>query len=135
MMFNSVPVSNHVKSALGAPHTALAPWGRALAPVAFALGTLLLVPAAPHWTGWVQALASYKLPTEDMVGGWLANLLSDPVTALGSQLSAAVQAWLYTAGQIDVLVTLAIIVLAMGSVAGLVQLLGDEQKIASPGAE
>ena len=135
MMFSSVPVSDHIKSALAAPYAALARWSKALAPVLFALGTLLLVPAAPHWTGWVQALTSYKLPTEDMVGGWLANLLSDPVTVLSSQFSEMVQAWLYTAGQIDVLVTLATIVLAMGSVAGLVQLLGDEQKIASPGAE
>jgi cation transport ATPase len=100
----------------------------------FALGGLLLVLAAPHWTGWVQALAAYELPTEDMVGGWLTNLLFDPVTAFNSLLSGAVQAWLNPGGQMDVLVTLAIIVLAVASVAGLAQLLGDEHKFTLPGA-
>ena len=104
-------------------------------PVTFGLGALLLVLAAPHWAGWGRTLATYELPTEDMVGDWLTNLVSDPVTALSSQLSGAVQAWLYPAAQMDVLVTLAIIVLAVGSVAGLVQLLGDEHGIASPGAK
>ncbi len=131
MMFSSVPINEDIKSALAAPRACVEWWRRASVAVMFALGTLLLVQAAPHWTGWVQALTSYKLPTEDIVGGWLANLLADPVTALSSQLSEALQAWLYTAGQVDALVTLAIIVLAMGSVAGLVQLLGDEQRISS----
>ena len=100
----------------------------------FALGGLLLVLAAPHWTGWVQALATYELPTEDMVGGWLTNLLFDPVTTFNSLLSGAVQTWLNPAGQMDVLVTVAIIVLAVASVAGLAQLLGDEHKVTLPGA-
>jgi len=100
----------------------------------FALGGLLLVLAAPHWTGWVQALATYELPTEEMVGGWLTNLLFDPVTTFNSLLSGAAQSWLNPAGQMDVLVTLAIIVLAVASVAGLAQLLGDEHKVTLPGA-
>jgi len=100
----------------------------------FALGGLLLVLAAPHWTGWVQALATYELPTEDMMGGWLTNLLFDPVTTFNSLLSGGVQAWLNPAGQMDVLATLAIIVLAVASVAGLAQLLGDEHKVTLPGA-
>jgi hypothetical protein len=100
----------------------------------FALGGLLLVLAAPHWTGWVQALATYELPTENLVGGWLTNLLFDPVTTFNSLLSGAAQTWLNPAGQMDVLVTLAIIVLAVASVAGLAQLLGDEHKVTLPGA-
>jgi len=59
MMFSSVPVSDHIKSALAAPYAALAQWSKALAPVLFALGTLLLVPAAPHWeivSRWGQDL-------------------------------------------------------------------------------
>ena len=100
----------------------------------FALGGLLLVLAAPHWTGWVQALATYELPTEDVVGGWLTNLLFDPVTTFNSLLSGVVQAWLNPAGQMDVLVTLAIIVLTVASVAALAQLLGDEHKVTLPSA-
>jgi CheY-like chemotaxis protein len=109
-------------------------WRQIWVPTMFALGVLLLVLAAPHWTGWVQALATYELPTEDLVGGWLTHLLFDPVTTFNSLLSGAAQTWLNPAGQMDGLVTLAIIVLAVASVAGLAQLLGDEHKVTLPGA-
>ncbi len=109
-------------------------WRQIWVPAMFALGGLLLVLAAPHWTGWVRALATYEPPTEDMVGGWLTNLLFDPVTTFNSLLSGAAQTWLNPVGQIDMLVTLAIIVLAVASVAGLAQLLGDEHKGTLPGA-
>lgn len=103
-------------------------------PAAFAVGMLLLVQAAPQWLGWVQNVATSGLPTVDMAQGWPTNLLFDPVATFHSLLSGVVQAWLNPAGQMDVLVTLAIIVLAVASLAGLAQLLGDEHKITSPGA-
>jgi len=106
--------------------TVAAQWRQIWVPAIFAVGVLLLVPAAPHWTGWVQALAAYELLTEDMVGGWLTHLLFDPATTFNSLLSGAAQPWLNPTGQMDVLVTLAIIVLAVASIAGLMQLLGDE---------
>jgi len=104
-------------------------WGQVLVPAAFAVGVLLLVLAAPHWMGWVQNVATSELPSEEMMGGWLTNLVFDPVTTLNTLLSGAVQAWLNSGAQMDVLVALASIVLALASVAGLVQLLSDEHKV------
>jgi hypothetical protein len=105
---------------------AAARWKLIWIPALFAVGVVLLMLAAPHWTGWVQALATYELPAEDVVGGWLAHLLFDPAATFNSLLAGTAQTWLNPAGQIDALVTLAIIVLAVASVAGLMQLLDDE---------
>jgi hypothetical protein len=93
---------------------------------AFAVGVLLLVLAAPRWMGWVQTIATYEPPTADMVWNWLTHLMFDPATTFNSLLSQTVQTWLNPSGQIDVLTTLGIIVLAVASVAGLTQLLGDK---------
>jgi len=118
-----------VKAAIGAQLAPVAArWRQVRVSAAFAVGVLLLVLAAPQWTGWMRYVATYELPSEEMVWGWLSNLVLDPVTVVHSLLSGAVQAWLNSAGQVDVLVTLAIIVLALASMAGLAQLLGDEHQ-------
>jgi hypothetical protein len=121
-----------VRAAIGAQlATVAALWRQVRVFAAFAVGVLLLVLAAPQWTGWMRYVATYELPSEEMVWGWLSNLVVDPVTVVHSLLSGAVQAWLYSAGQVDVLVTLAVIVLAWASMAGLAQLLGDEHQTTS----
>ena len=113
---------------------ATARWRQVWVPALFALGVLLLVLAAPHWTGWAQALVAYELPAEDMVWNWLTHLMFDPATIFNSLLSQTVPAWLNPSGQVDMLTTLGIIVLAVTSVAGLAQLLGDGHKTTLPGA-
>ena len=113
-----------VKAAIAA-HLApvAARWRQVWVPAMFALGVLLLALAAPQWIGWVQNVAASELPGEETVRGWLTNLLFDPVTAFNSLFSGAVSTWLNPGGQIGALVTLAIIVLAVASAAGLAQLL------------
>jgi CheY-like chemotaxis protein len=119
-----------VEAAIGAQLAPVAArWRQVRVSAAFAVGVLLLVLAAPQWMGWVRDVASYELPSEEMVWGWLNNLVLDPVTVVNSLVSGAVQAWLNSAGQMDVLVTLAIIILALASAAGLAQLLGDEHQV------
>ena len=101
---------------------------------AFVVGMLLLVLAAPRWMGWVQTIATYEPPTADMVWNWLTHLMFDPATTLNSLLSQTVQTWLNPGEPADMLTTLGIIVLAVASVAGLAQLLGDGHKATLPGA-
>lgn len=101
---------------------------------AFAVGVLLLVLAAPRWRGWVQTIATYEPPTEDMVWNWLTKLMFDPAATFNPVLSQTVQTWLNPGEQIDMLTMLGIIVLAVASVAGLAQLLGDGHKTTWPGA-
>jgi hypothetical protein len=100
-------------------------WKHVWAPAMFAVGALLLVLAAPPWAGWLQALATYGLPAEDMAVGWLTHLLFDPAATFNSLLSGAARTWLDSVGQTDMLVTLAIIALSVATVGGLGQLLGD----------
>jgi CheY-like chemotaxis protein len=103
-------------------------WRQAWVPVAFAVGMLLFVLAAPRWMGWVQDIATYEPPTEDMLWSSLNSLLFDPATTFNSLLGQTVQTWLNPSEQTDVPMTLGIIVLAVASVAGLAQLLGNERK-------
>jgi CheY-like chemotaxis protein len=86
---------------------------------AFAVGVLLLVLAAPRWIGWAQTIATYEPPTADRVWNLLTHLMFDPATTFNTLLSQTVQTWLNPSGQMDMLTTLGIIVLAVTSVAGL----------------
>ena len=113
---------------------ATARWRQVWAPAIFALGVLLLVLAAPRWMRWTQDVMTYQLPTEEMVWNWLTKLAFDPTGTSASLLSRTVKTWLNPGGQTDVTMTLGIIMLAVASVAGLVQLLGDRRKDTLPGA-
>jgi hypothetical protein len=108
-------------------------WRQLWVPAIFALGVLLLVLAAPRWIGWWQGLATFELPSEQVIEGWLTNLLFDPMATFGALFSTT-QTWLTFSDQIDALTMLGTIVLAVASVAGLAQLLGGEHKTTSPGA-
>lgn len=125
----------HVKAA-GANQlaSAAARWRQIWVPAAFAVGVLLLVLAALRWMRGTQDFMTYQLPTEEMVWNWLTRLVFDPTRTFASLLSQTVQTWLNPSGQTDVPMTLGIIVLAVASVAGLAQLLGDERKTTLPGA-
>jgi len=99
--------------------SAAARWRRILVLDAFGVGVLLLMLAAPQPTRWVQ-----NVPSGEMVWGWLTHLVFDPTTTFNALLSQAMPTWLNLGEQMDALTTLAIMVLAMASVAGLTQLLG-----------
>jgi hypothetical protein len=109
-------------------------WRQIWVPAAFVVGVLLLVLAAPRWMRWTQDVMTYQLPTEEMVWNWLTKLAFDPTGTSASLLSQTVKTWLNPGGQTDVTMTLGIIMLAVASVAGLAQLLGDRRKDTLPGA-
>jgi hypothetical protein len=125
-LFDSDGPLSHIKATFATLiASVVAQWRHIWVPAMFGLGALLLVLTAPHWAGWVQALATYGLPTEDMAVGWLTHLLFDPAATFNSLLSGAARTWLDSVGQTDMLVTLAIIALSVATVGGLGQLLGD----------
>ena len=109
---------------------ATAKWIPMLVLAMFAAGLALLALAAPKWSGWAVAAATAQLPNEQAILGWLGNLVADPaialetVTAFGQQTLTGVE-------EMDVLFTLATVLLAAASIAGLVQLLGSEQPLAA----
>jgi anti-sigma factor RsiW len=95
-----------------------------LVPAALVLGLVLLVLTVPQWSGWAQAVEA-QLPTEQTILSGLGTLVADPGTALD-----ALMLWME-----QVLITLAIVVLALVSFVGLAQLLGrDRPQAVTPGA-
>ena len=106
---------------------AVARWMRLLVLVTFAVGLVLLALAAPQWINWVQAAATTQLPTDQAVLDWLANLAADPALALDAVMTFAEQTLTGTAEEMDVLLTLATVLLATASLGGLAQLLGGER--------
>ena len=106
---------------------ATARWMRVLVLVTFVVGLVLLALAAPRWIGWVQAAATAQLPTDQAVLNWLASAAADPVLALGGVATFAEQMLTGTAEEMDVLLTLATVLLATASLGGLAQLLGGER--------
>ncbi len=101
-------------------------WMRALAPAAFAFGLVLLIPAAPRWLGWLGT-ATEQLPTGQAGLAWLITFLANPAASLDSLLSFAEQLLMAPAGEMDVMLTSAMVVLTLASLAGLAQLLGSER--------
>jgi anti-sigma factor RsiW len=95
--------------------------------VTFAVGLVLLALAAPRWIGWVQAAATAQLPTDQAVLNWLASAAADPLLALDGVVTFAEQMLTGTAEEMDVLLTLATVLLATASLGGLAQLLGGER--------
>ena len=124
------------RAAQGAAQRALAAarWMRVLVLVTFAVGLVLLALAAPRWSGWVQAAATAQLPTDQITLTWLASLAADPALALDAVMTFAEQTLTGTAEEMDVLLTLATVLLAAASLGGLAQLLGGERpRMASAG--
>jgi len=117
------------RAAQGAAQRSLAAarWMRWLVLVTFAVGLVLLALAAPRWIGWVQAAATAQLPTDQAVLNWLANAAADPALALDAVMTFAEQTLTGTAEEMDVLLTLATVLLAAASLGGLAQLLGGER--------
>jgi len=120
---------NAAITAQGAAQRSLAAarWMRWLVLVTFAVGLVLMALAAPRWIGWVQAAATAQLPTDQIVLNWLANLAADPALALDAVMTFAEQTLTGAAEEMDVLLTLATVLLAAASLGGLAQLLGGER--------
>jgi anti-sigma factor RsiW len=106
---------------------AAARWMRVLVLVTFVVGLVLLALAAPQWSGWVQAAATAQLPTDQTALNWLAGLAADPALALDAVMTFAEQTLTGAADEMDVLLTLATVLLAAASLGGLAQLLGGER--------
>ena len=120
---------NAAITAQGAAQRSLAAarWMRLLVLATFVVGLVLLALAAPQWSGWVQAAATAQLPTDQVVLNWLANAAADPVLALDTVMTFVDQTLTGTAEEMDVLLTLATVLLATASLGGLAQLLGGER--------
>jgi hypothetical protein len=116
---------NAVIAARRAP--AMPRWLRAMVPTGFAVGLVLLALAAPQWSGWVVTTSSAQLPTGEAILAWLGNLAADPNSAWDTMLTFAEQMFTGPAEEMGTLITLAAMLLASASVAGLVQLLGGER--------
>jgi len=106
---------------------ATARWMRVLVLVTFVVGLVLLALAAPQWSMWVQAAATAQLPTDQMVLNWLAGAAANPVLVLDAVIALAEQTLTGTAEEPSVLLTLAMVLLAMASLGWLAQLLGGER--------
>ena len=106
---------------------AVARWMRLLVLATFVVGLVLLALAAPRWIGWVQAAATAQLPTDQAVLNWLASAAADPALALDAAMTFAEQTLTGTTEEMDVLLTLATVLLATASLGGLAQLLGGER--------
>lgn len=113
---------------------ATARWMQILVPAMFVVGLVLLVLAAPKWSGWAGVVATAQPPTEDAILAWLGNLVADPTMTMDIVTTFAEQALTSAAEDMDVLFTLATVLLAAASLAGLVQLLGSERPL-DPTAE
>lgn len=109
---------------------ASAKWIPMLVLAMFAAGLGLLALAAPQWSGWVGAAATAQLPGDQAILGWLGNLVADPSIALEAVTAFAEQT-LTGVEEMDVFFTLATVLLAAASIAGLVQLLGSERPLAA----
>jgi anti-sigma factor RsiW len=109
---------------------ASAKWIPMLVLAMFAAGLGFLALAAPQWSGWAVASATAQLPNEQTILGWLGDLVADPTIALETVKGFAEQ-MLTGVEEMDVLFTLATVLLAAASIAGLVQLLGSEQPLAA----
>jgi len=109
---------------------ASARWIPMLVLAMFAAGFISLALAAPQWSGWASVAAAAQLPNEQAILGWLGNLVANPTLALETVTVFAEQT-LASAEEMDVLFTLATVLLAAASIAGLVQLLGSEQPLAA----
>jgi anti-sigma factor RsiW len=83
-------------------------------------GLVLLVLSVPHWIGSIQ---SASLPTDETISGWWNNMLSDPAATVGALVMDTNQMLADATEQTDARFTIALVVLALASVAALVQLL------------
>ena len=110
--------------------SASARWVPMLVLAMFAAGLGMLALSAPRWGGWVVAAATAQLPNEQAVLGWLGNLVADPAIALDALTTFAGQVFT-SAEETDLLITLATVLLAAASIAGLAQLLGSERPLAA----
>ena len=109
---------------------ASAKWISGLVLAMFAAGLGLLALAAPQWSSWAVAAATAQLPNNQAILSWLGNFMGDPAVALEAVTAFAEQA-LTGVEEMDVLFTLATVLLAAASIAGLVQLLGSEKPSAA----
>jgi hypothetical protein len=120
-----------INAAIGAQRRpASAKWIPMLVLAMFAAGLGLLALSAPRWSGWAVAAATAQLPNDQAILDWLGNLIADPAIALDAVTAFAGQVFTGTE-EMDVLVTLATVLLAAASIAGLVQLLGGERPLAA----
>jgi anti-sigma factor RsiW len=112
---------------VAAQRTQSAPqWTRVLLPAAFALGLILLIVTVPHWANWAQALATAQLPTAQTALAWLGRLIVEPSMIWDDVVVFLDQLTISSADEMDVLITLASLVLVVASVTALAQLLNDE---------
>ena len=109
---------------------ASAKWIPMLVLAMFAAGLGFLALAAPHWSGWASVAAAAQLPNDQAVLDWLGSLVADPAIALDALTAFAGQVFT-GAAEMDLLVTLATVLLAAASITGLVQLLGSERPLAA----
>ena len=109
---------------------ASAKWIPMLVLAMFAAGLGLLALSAPSWSGWAVAAATAQLPNDQAVLDWLGSLVADPAIALDALTAFAGQVFT-GAAEMDLLVTLATVLLAAASITGLVQLLGSERPLAA----
>ena len=120
-----------INAAIGAQRKpASAKWTPMLVLAMFAVGFGLLALSAPRWSGWVVAAATAQLPNDQAVLDWLGSLVADPAIALEAVTVFAGQVFT-GAAEMDLLVTLATVLLAAASITGLVQLLGSERPLAA----
>jgi len=112
---------------VAAQRTQSAPqWTRVLLPAAFALGLILSIVTVPHWTNWVQVLTTAQLPTAQTALAWLNRLIVEPSMIWDDVVVFLDQLTISSADEMDVLITLTAVVLAVASVTALAQLLNDE---------
>jgi anti-sigma factor RsiW len=105
--------------------SASARWVPMLVLAMFSAGLGMLALSAPRWGGWVVAAATAQMPNEQAILGWLGSLVADPTFALDALTTFAGRVFTGTA-EADLLATLATVLLAAASIAGLVHLLGGE---------
>ena len=87
---------------------------------------LLLIVTVPHWANWAQALATAQLPTAQTALAWLGRLIVEPSMIWDGVVVFLDQLTISSADEMDVLITLASLVLVVASVTALAQLLNDE---------
>jgi predicted anti-sigma-YlaC factor YlaD len=100
-------------------------WTNGLVLGMFVVGLVLFALAAPQRSGWVQAASSVQLPTEQTLAAWLGELVANPIVILDSLTAFAEQALMSSVEEMNALLTLATALLAVASIAGLAQLLGE----------
>jgi anti-sigma factor RsiW len=126
-------LSTRINAAIAAQRAPMAArWVRVLVTAAFAAGLALLALAAPGWSSWAQAATTVQLPTEQTLLAWLGSLVADPTLMLDELMLFAEQTLTGATEEMDVLLTLATILLALASVGGLAQLLGGDRPKGAP---